>query len=100
MSVNSKHIATFLLGAAAVLAAGKYMNMSQEDKDKLAATLKDKANKFKGEAENLSEKGKDYFSELKSKGAAALKDHFPDAEDMLHKLFGGAADEASDATKS
>ena len=35
MSVNSKHVATFLLGAAAALAAHKYMNMTPEEKEKL-----------------------------------------------------------------
>ena len=50
MSVNSKHVATFLLGAAAALAAHKYMNMTPEEKEKLSADLKDKANKIKGEA--------------------------------------------------
>ena len=32
MSVNSKHIATFLLGAAAALAAQKYITMTDEEK--------------------------------------------------------------------
>ena len=46
MSVNSKHMATFLLGAAAAFGAYKYMNMSEEEKEKLAAAVKDKANKL------------------------------------------------------
>jgi hypothetical protein len=50
MSVNSKHIATFLLGSAAGAAAVKYMSMTPEEKGKLAADLKEKANKFKAEA--------------------------------------------------
>ncbi len=33
MSINNKHIATFLLGAAAGIAAMKYMRMSQEEKE-------------------------------------------------------------------
>lgn len=88
MSVNSKHIATFLLGAAAALAASKYMSMTPEEKEKLASDLKDKANKVKSEAEVAMEKAKDYFEELKTKGGEALKDHIADAEKMMHDLFG------------
>ena len=91
MSVNSKHVATFLLGAAAALAAHKYMNMTPEEKEKLSADLKDKANKLKGEAESAMEKGKEYFDELKTKGADAMKEHFGDVSSMLHNLFGGGA---------
>ncbi len=87
MSVNSKHIATFLLGAAAALAANKYMSMSPEEKERLADDLKSKANQLKDEAENFAEKAKDYFVELKSKGADALKEHMADAEKMMSELF-------------
>jgi hypothetical protein len=87
MSVNSKHIATFLLGAAAALAANKYMSMSPEEKEKLAGDLKNKANQLKDEAENFAEKAKDYFAELKTKGAEALKEHMADAEKMMGDLF-------------
>jgi uncharacterized protein YicC (UPF0701 family) len=80
MSVNSKHIATFLLGAAAALAAQKYMSMSAEEKEKLASDLKDKAHKMKDEAETAFDKAKDYFEELKSKGSEALKEYMGDAE--------------------
>jgi len=89
MSVNSKHVATFLLGAAAALAAHKYMNMTPEEKEKLSADLKDKAGKLKDEAESAMEKGKEYFDELKTKGADAMKEHFGDVSSMLHNLFGG-----------
>jgi len=61
MSVNSKHMATFLLGAAAALAAAKYMSMTPEEKEKLAGDIKDKANKLKTEAESFAEKAKDYL---------------------------------------
>ena len=87
MSVNSKHIATFLLGAAAALAASKYMSMTPEEKEQLAADLKDKANKLKTEAEGMAEKAKEYFEELKTKGAEALKDHIGEAEKMMNDLF-------------
>ncbi len=91
MSVNSKHMATFLLGAAAAFAAHKYMSMTPEEKEKLAAKLKDKAHQFKDEAESAAGKAKDYFTELKAKGGEALKEHFADAEKLMHNLFGGAA---------
>lgn len=88
MSVNSKHIATFLLGAAAALAASKYMSMTPEEKEKLASDIKDKANRVKTEAEEVMEKAKDYFEELKTKGGDALKEHMADAEKMMNDLFG------------
>jgi len=88
MSVGSKHIATFLLGAAAALAAQKYMSMTPEEKEKLASKLKEKAHQFKDEAENAADKAKDYFNELKTKGGDALKEHMADAEKVLQGLFG------------
>ena len=63
--------------------------MTPEEKDKLAAGIKDKANKLKGEAETAMDKGKEYFDELKTKGADAMKEHFGDVSSMLHNLFGG-----------
>ena len=88
MSVNSKHIATFLLGAAAGFAAYKYANMTPEEKEKLAKDLKDKANKLKAETEGMMDKAKDYFEELKTKGGDALKEHLAGAEKMMQDLFG------------
>ena len=87
MSVNAKHIATFILGAAAGLAAAKYMNMTDDEKEKLSADLKAKANSFKAEAENAVEKAKGYFEELKEKGGIALKEHVSDAEKIMTDLF-------------
>jgi vacuolar-type H+-ATPase subunit H len=88
MGVNSKHIATFLLGAAAGLAAYKYANMTEEEKEKMMADLKEKANSFKSEAEGMADKAKDYFEELRTKGSSALKDNLGDAEAMINDLFG------------
>ena len=88
MGVNSKHIATFLLGAAAGLAAYKYATMSEEEKEKMMADLKEKANSFKTEAEGMADKAKDYFEELRTKGSSALKDNLGDAEAMINDLFG------------
>ena len=88
MGVNSKHIATFLLGAAAGLAAYKYANMTEEEKEKMMADLKNKANSFKEEAEGMADKAKEYFEELRTKGSSALKDNLGDAEAMINDLFG------------
>ena len=99
MSVKSKHIATFLLGAAAAFSAHKYMSMTPEEKEKLAAKLKDKAHKFKEEAENAADKAKDYFAELKTKGGEALKEHLQDAENLVHNIFKGSSSSTA-STKS
>ncbi|WP_336516084.1 hypothetical protein [Pollutibacter soli] len=88
MSVGAKHIATFLLGAAAALAAHKYYTMTDEEKEKLIADLKAKAKSFKDEAESTADKAKDYFEELKTKGSKAFKENFGDVESMFNDLFG------------
>jgi chromosome segregation ATPase len=88
MSVNSKHLATFLLGAAAAFGAYKYMNMTDEEKEKLAATLKEKANNLKDHAVGAEEKALEYFNELKSKGADSFKEHMPKVEEFFENLFG------------
>ncbi|MBO9620699.1 MAG: hypothetical protein J7539_16875, partial [Niabella sp.] len=78
--VNNKHIATFILGALAGLAAGKYASMSDEEKEKMMSNLKEKANNLKEEATKSANQAKDYFTELATKGADTLKEHFPGAE--------------------
>lgn len=88
MPVGPKHIATFLLGAAAGLAAQKYMSMSDDEKEKLMADIKAKANAFKDEAEAAVDKASDYFEELKTKGSAQLKDEFKNIESLFSDLFG------------
>jgi oligoendopeptidase F len=85
---DGKHIATFLLGAAAGLAAHKYMSMTDEEKQKMSENLKAKAQGLQNDAEAAADKAKDYFNELKEKGSDALKEHFPQAEEMLNNLFG------------
>ena len=85
--VNSKHMATFLLGAAAAYGAYKYSKLSEEEKEKLMNTLKEKAHNLKDQAEGTVDKAKDYFAELKTKGADALKEHFPGLEEYLGKFF-------------
>lgn len=87
MSVNSKHMATFLLGAAAAFGAYKYSKLSDEEKEKLIATLKEKAHNLKDQAEESVDKAKDYFSELTTKGGDVLKEHFPGMEEFISKFF-------------
>ncbi|HEV7333944.1 MAG TPA: hypothetical protein VGN63_23120 [Flavisolibacter sp.] len=94
MSVNNKQWATFLLGAAAAFGAYKYMNMSDEEKEKLATSLKDKANKLKDQAVSAEDKAMDYFNELKSKGTDTFKEHMPKVEEFFNNLFSGGKSHA------
>jgi hypothetical protein len=87
MNVNSKHMATFLLGAAAAFGAYKYSKLSDEEKEKLISTLKEKAHNLKDHAETSVDKAKDYFTELTAKGGEALKEHFPGMEEFLGRFF-------------
>lgn len=87
MSVNNKHLATFLLGAAAAFGAYKYSNLTDEEKEKLAASFKDKANKLKQNALDAEDKAMDYFNELKTKGSDAFKEHMPKVEEFFDNLF-------------
>ena len=85
--VNPKHIATFLLGAAAGYALFKYNIMSDEEKVKMYADLKEKASNLKDEAEKTANKAGEYFEELKTKGAENMKDYMSEAESFLNDLF-------------
>ena len=85
MSLNSKHLATFIIGAAAGVALHKYLQT--EDGEKLLDDLKSKASELKGEAEEALEKAPEYFEELKTKGAETLKTNFPDADKFLRDLL-------------
>lgn len=87
MSVNSKHMATFLLGAAAAFGAYKYLNMTEEEKQKLGEDIKNKANKLKGQALEAEDRATEYFNELKSKGADAMKEYMPKVEEFFENLF-------------
>ncbi len=98
MNVNSKHMATFLLGAAAAYGVYKYAKLSDEEKEKLMNNLKDKANSLKTHAEDSVEKAKDYFAELKTKGGDALKEHFPGMEEFFGRFFKHEAPEAATET--
>lgn len=85
MSINAKHLATFILGAAAGVAAHKYLQT--EEGEKLLEDLKAKANDLKAEAESAVDKAPEYFQELKTKGSEAIKSNFPDAEKFLQDLI-------------
>ena len=101
MSVNNKQWATFLLGAAAAFGAYKYMNMTDEEKEKLGASLKDKANKLKDQAVSAEDQAMEYFNELKTKGTDTFKEHMPKVEEFFNNLFGakaGAKTTADDTT--
>ena len=85
MSSNAKHLATFILGAAAGVAAHKYLQ--SEEGEKLLEDLKTKANNLKADAEGAIDKAPEYFEELKAKGADSLKGSFPDAENFFKELY-------------
>jgi uncharacterized protein YicC (UPF0701 family) len=85
MGINSKHLATFILGAAAGVAAHKYLQ--SEEGEKLLEDLKTKANNLKADAEGAIDKAPEYFEELKTKGVDTLKSSFPDAESFFKDLF-------------
>lgn len=91
MSNNAKHLATFILGAAAGVAAHKYLQ--SEEGEKLLEDLKTKANNLKADAEGAIDKAPEYFEELKAKGTDSLKNSFPEAEnffkDLYEKFVGG-----------
>jgi hypothetical protein len=86
--VNAKHLATFVLGAAAGVAIHKYLQT--EEGEKALADLKIKVGQFKDEAKQAFDKAPEYFEKLKTEAGAALKDSFPDVEAFLQELFGKA----------
>ncbi len=87
MPVNAKHLATFILGAAAGVALNKYLQT--EDGEKLMTDLKEKGNQLRTEAEGAIDKAPEYFEKLKTEGISALKEKFPDIEKLLQELIGG-----------
>ena len=98
MSVNSKHLATFLLGAAAAFGAYKYMKMTDEEKEKLTNDIKEKANKLKDSALDAEKQAMDYFNELKEKGADAMKDYMLRVEEFFENLFKGGSKATTSST--
>ena len=95
MSVNNKHLATILLGAAAAFGAYKYANMTDEEKQKMADSIKDKFHKLKNEAEGATDSAKNYFNDLKKKATDMFKEHFPEAEQHFEDFFKGSETDAT-----
>ncbi len=89
MSVDNKHLATILLGAAAAFGAYKYTKMTDEEKQKMADSFKDKFHKLKDEAEGAGDSAKTFFSDLKNKATDMFKDHFPGTEQHFEEFFQG-----------
>ncbi len=87
MSISPKHLATFLLGAAAGAAIVKYKSMSPEEQENLVNDLKSKADTVKTEAEVAVEKLAVYFEDLKEKGMEALKSQMGEAEAMINDIL-------------
>ena len=65
------------------------MKLTDEEKEKLANDLKDKANKVKTQAMDAEEKAVEYFNELKTKGGDALNEYMPKMEEFFASLFKG-----------
>lgn len=84
--INAKHLATFVLGAAAGVALNKYLQT--EEGEKALADLKIKASQLKDDAEQAVDKAPEYFEKLKTEGAAALKENFPGIEAFLNDFLG------------
>jgi hypothetical protein len=102
MSVDNKHLAAILLGAAAAFGAYKYSNMTEEEKQKLHNNIKDKFHKLKNKAESSADTAKNYFNDLKTKAGDLLKEHFPGVEKNFEEFFGNKEEDtaAKDATAS
>ena len=86
MAVNTKHLATFVLGAAAGVALNKYLHT--EEGEKLMNDLKQKGSQLKTDAEGAVENAPQYFEKLKEQLADFFKTNFPQAEGTLDDLFG------------
>lgn len=95
MSVKLKHIATFLLGAAAGAAIMKYNSLSEEEKEALLEKLKKQAGDIKDEAEQATETVKTYMNDLKDKGMDTLKDYIGETEKIFGDLFKQKKDPAA-----
>ena len=91
MSVNNKHLATILLGAAAAFGAYKYSKMTEEEKQKMADSMKEKFHNLKNDAENAGDTAKNYFADLKNKATDMFKEHFPGAEQHFEDFFKGSS---------
>lgn len=90
MAVNAKHLATFILGAAAGVALNKYLQT--EEGEKMMADLKAKGTQLKAEAESAVDNAPDYFDKLRAQLAELLKTSFPNAEQAIDEVLGKKPD--------
>lgn len=64
MSIGAKHLAGFILGAAAGYAAARYIHMSEEEKKAFHEKWKRKANAFQQEAEDGFKKAESWARDM------------------------------------
>lgn len=98
MSINNKHLATFILGAAAGVALHKYTQ--SDDGKELVNNLKTKGNELREDAEATINKAPEYFESLKNEASgsmgellAKIKEQFPEIENVIADLFSKKAAE-------
>ncbi len=96
--VNAKHMATFLLGAAAGAALLKYKTMTEEEKEEMMEKFKTKAEEFKTQATETAEKAEGYFEELMSKSGEAFKEMIESTENFFDDLFAPKEEKNTDET--
>jgi gas vesicle protein len=85
--ISPKHLATFLMGAAAGAAIMKYNSMTPEEQEKLTGDLKQKAEEAQTEAKQAIAQLQDYFNDLQTKGMDALKTQMGSAEGMIQEFI-------------
>ncbi|MEZ0611003.1 YtxH domain-containing protein [Fibrella sp. WM1] len=90
MSVNAKHLATFILGAAAGVALNKYLQT--EEGEKMMTDLKAKGSELKAEAETAMDNAPEYFDKLRAQLAEVFKASFPNAEQAIDDVLGKKPD--------
>ncbi|MDP5120937.1 MAG: YtxH domain-containing protein [Spirosomaceae bacterium] len=97
MSVTNKHLATFILGAAAGVALHKYAKT--EEGQELVDKIKTKGNELRDDAESTISKAPEYFESLKTEASgsmselfAKIKEQFPEVENIISDLFNKKAE--------
>jgi uncharacterized protein YicC (UPF0701 family) len=85
--ITPKHLATFLLGAAAGAAIMKYNSMTPEEQEKMLADLKKKAEDIQDEASKAFTQATGYFEDMSSKGMEALKTNMGTAENAVQEFI-------------
>ncbi len=85
--ITAKHLATFMLGAAAGAAMVKYNSMTEDEREKVIADLKEKGENLKTEAEKAVAHAQNYFEELRAQGEEVLKTQMANAEKMAQDLL-------------